>query len=130
MLDKIEMNEGIEVLDLGSRLGGPARLMTSHYSVNVTGIDITPEFIDISRILSQKVGLQINFKVGNILSIPYVENKFKVATLFHVGMNIPDKNKLFKEVARVLVSNGYFAIYDIIKSGKNLVKYPLPWLII
>ena len=54
----------------------------------------------------------LSFRVGNALNIPFGENEYDLATLLHVGMNIPDKNKLFSEVSRVLNKGGSFAIYE------------------
>ena len=39
--------------------------------------------------------------------------QYDLATLLHVGMNRPDKNKLFSEVSRVLNKGGSFAVYDV-----------------
>lgn len=53
----------------------------------------------------------------------------------HVGMNIEDKQQLFNEVFRLLKTNAYFGIYDVLrqKDGKlnyplhYPLHYPLPW---
>src|SRR5699024_6404258 len=39
------ITRGRSVLDIGSGIGGPARLFAHHYGATVVGIDLTPEFV-------------------------------------------------------------------------------------
>jgi len=45
------------LLDIGSGIGGPARLAADLYGAKVTGIDLTQEFCDVTVMLSERVGL-------------------------------------------------------------------------
>ncbi len=47
--------------------------------------------------------------------------------MVHVGMNIENKIKLFKDVFRVLTPNAVFGVYDVMKSNKDELEYPVPW---
>jgi SAM-dependent methyltransferase len=47
--------------------------------------------------------------------------------MLHVGMNVPDKRRLFREVARVLRPGGGFAVYDLMRFGPGALSYPMPW---
>ena len=47
--------------------------------------------------------------------------------MFHVGMNIEDKARLFREVRRVLVPSGVFGIYDIMRTTDGELSCPVPW---
>ena len=48
--------------------------------------------------------------------------------MIHVGMNIPDKSALFREVRRVLGPNRVFGIYDMFRNpGGSELAYPVPW---
>ena len=49
--------------------------------------------------------------------------------MFHVGMNIADKEALFAEVARALKPGGQFALFDIMEGEDGLagMAYPVPW---
>ena len=55
------------LLDIGSGIGGPARYFASRFGCRVTGIDLTPEFCDVARHLTQLLGLEdrITFEVGD-----------------------------------------------------------------
>lgn len=120
---------GTEVLDIGSGIGGPARLFAHHFGARVVGVDVTPEFVRTATSLTERTGLSesVAFIEGSGLSLPFADDEFDVATLIHVGMNIADKPALFTEVSRVLKSGGVFAVYDIMLTGHGAPTYPLPW---
>ncbi|MET1052922.1 MAG: class I SAM-dependent methyltransferase [Mycetocola sp.] len=120
---------GSRVLDIGSGIGGPARLFAAHFGANVVGVDLTPEFVSTATMLTARTGLdeQVAFIEASALALPFADDEFDVATLLHVGMNIADKATAFAEVARVLKPGGVFALYDIMRTGEGEAPYPLPW---
>jgi MPBQ/MSBQ methyltransferase len=117
------------VIDIGSGLGGPARLFAHHFGATVVGVDLTPEFVETATSLTRRSGLSdlATFVQGSALDLPFAEKEFDVATLLHVGMNIADKPALFRSAARVLKPGGVFAIYDVMRTGDGELAYPLPW---
>ena len=42
-------------------------------------------------------------------------------------MNIPDKDRLCREVHRALKPGGLFAIYDVMRTGEDDIVFPVPW---
>ena len=110
----------------GSGIGGPARMIAARFGAQVTGIDLTPDFVETARRLTETVGLKAEFVVGSALDLPFEDASFDLATLLHVGMNLPDKPRLFAEVARVLVPGGTFAVFDVMRFGAH-PAFPLPW---
>ena len=127
LLAQIEIRKSTQVLDIGSGIGGMTRHIVAHYGANVTGLDLTPEFVNTARRLTELVGLNAEFRVGSALEMPFNANQFDLATLMHVGMNLPDKPKLFAEVNRVLRPGGSFAVFDVMQIGENHPNFPLPW---
>jgi ubiquinone/menaquinone biosynthesis C-methylase UbiE len=117
------------VLDLGSGIGGPARLFADRFGATVTGVDLTPEFVEVATDLTARTGLadRVSFVLGSALDLPFGDGRFDVATMLHVGMNIADKPEVFAEVARVLKPEGIFAVYDIMAVGAGEPNFPLPW---
>jgi len=126
LLDQLGLKDGVSVLDVGSGIGGPARLMTARYGADVTGLDLTPDFVKTAKELTGLLSLPTQFKVGSALDIPFDDNRFDVVTLLHVGMNLPNKDRLFDEVWRVLKPQGRFAIYDVMRFGEA-PAFPVPW---
>jgi SAM-dependent methyltransferase len=126
LLDPLGIGQGTRVLDLGSGIGGTARFVAGRYGAKVSGIDLTPEFVETARRLTDLVGLSASFTVGSALDLPFAQSSFDVVTMIHVGMNLPDKGRVFAEAARVLVPGGTFAVYDVMRFGRH-PAFPLPW---
>ena len=128
-LDPLKLSADDHVLDVGCGFGGTARYMADRFGCQVTGIDLTPEFIETGQELCHWVGLddRIELHQGSALAMPFDEATFDIATMLHVGMNIANKQTLFAEVAKVLKPGGRFAIYDIMRLADTPLEYPVPW---
>lgn len=117
------------VLDVGSGIGGTARFIASAYGCRVTGIDLTEEYIETARALTDRVGLadRVSFRQASALQLPFPPASFDAICMLHVGMNIEDKDALCAELARVLRPGGTCGIYDVMRSGEGQLSYPVPW---
>lgn len=120
---------GLNILDVGSGLGGPARAFARKAGVHVTGIDLTAAFVSAARILSERLGLaeRTGFQQASALELPFAPQSFDGAYMIHVGMNIGPKEQLFAQVHRVLKPGSTFAIYDIMQVGPGTITFPVPW---
>jgi sarcosine/dimethylglycine N-methyltransferase len=118
----------MSVLDVGSGIGGPARFLAATYGCRVTGIDLSPPFVEAARYLTERTGQsgRVTFEAGSALELPFDDGRFDVALLQHVAMNITDRARLYGEIRRVLGSGGKFATFDIV-SVSGAPHYPLPW---
>src|SRR6266853_181557 len=76
---------GMQLLDVGCGIGGPARYFAAHHGARVTGIDLTPEFIDAARALTARLHLQdrVSFECGSALQMPLADASFDGAYIFH-----------------------------------------------
>lgn len=129
LIEQLGFGPADHVLDIGSGIGGTARLLASTTGCRVTGLDLVPGYVDIARELSQWTALeaQTSFEVGSAVDMPLAESSYDGATLLHVGMNIDDKAALFAEVRRVLRPGATLGVYDIMRAGAGEVTYPVPW---
>ena len=118
----------MQVLDIGCGLGGAARFSASQYGCQVTGIDLTQEFIETGKTLTSwlKMDDQVSLKQASALQMTYEDSTFDAAYTMHVGMNIPDKDQLFREASRVLKKGSSFGIYDVMLTGEKPLSYPVP----
>lgn len=123
------LGPGMHLLDVGSGIGGPARTFAETSGCRVTGIDLTPEFVEVANALTRRCGLagRVSFQEGSALSLPFAEAGFDAATMIHVGMNIEDKATLFAQVRRVLKPGARFAVYDVVRAAEGDLPYPMPW---
>lgn len=117
------------VLDVGSGLGGPARCLASRFGCRVTGLDLTDEYCQAARLLSERTGLAhlVRFEQGDALRMPFPDASFDVVWTEHVAMNIEDKPSLYREMRRVLRPGGTLAIYDVCEGRGDPVHFPVPW---
>ena len=125
----LHFKEQGNILDVGCGIGGASRFVATKYDCHVTGIDLTPEFIEVGNTLSEWVQMEkrVRLHQGSALSMPFDENLFDGGYMMHVGMNIEDKATLFKEVYRMLRPGASFAIYDVMRLDDKDLKYPVPW---
>ncbi len=72
LADDAQVSAKSMVLDLGSGLGGPARLLSWRYQCRVHGIDASKERCRDARKLTELVGLQgrVTFTCGDFLTLP------------------------------------------------------------
>lgn len=124
----LELKAGMKVLDAGCGAGGAARHTAVAHDVHVTGIDLTPDFIDTAKALSSLTGLEQHndFVCGSVTDMPFDKAQFDAAYTMHVGMNVEDKVSYYSEVRRVLKSGGIFGVYDIF-GMQDKMKFPMPW---
>jgi SAM-dependent methyltransferase len=124
---------GASVLDLGSGLGGPARLLAAEHAVDVTGIDLSDEFVGVASTLTSLAGLvkRVRFETGDVTALPFGDASFDHAATLHVAMNIADRAGLYSEARRVLRDGGRLAILDVVASDSGgdgePLTFPLPW---
>jgi ubiquinone/menaquinone biosynthesis C-methylase UbiE len=128
-LDQLAFSNQTKVLDVGCGLGGAARFVANRYGSQVTGIDLTEEYVETGNTLCKWVGLdeRISLHQGSALAMPFTERSFNGAYMLHVGMNIEGKEKLADEVARVLEPGSVFGIYDVMRTGPGDLAFPVPW---
>ncbi len=129
VLDQLRLKTGWHVLDIGSGIGGPARFAAHEYGLRVTGIDLTPDYVETAVTLARWVGLadRTTFRQGSATALPFTQSSFDAAYMLHVGMNIDDKEALCREAARVLRPGALFAIYDVMRLGEGAIAFPMPW---
>jgi SAM-dependent methyltransferase len=127
---KLPFRAGDRLLDVGSGLGGPARFLARRFGAHVTGIDLTREYVEVARRLSELTGQadRTVFDVGSALAMPYGDRSFDGAITIHVAMNIQDRERLYAEIGRVLHPGALFGLYDVMKGSASApLDYPVPW---
>lgn len=130
LADLANITPETRVLDVGCGLGGTARHLADQYGCHVTGIDLTDEYIEVGRRLTEMVNMEDKVELwqGSALRIPFEDNMFDVVWTEHVQMNIADKAKFYSEIARVLKPGGKFLFHDIFRGpSEDEPVYPAPW---
>ena len=129
LAEKAGIAAGMQVLDVGCGLGGPARFLARRYGCNVTGIDASSAFVAAGNMLSELVGQAdaVSILHGDALDLPFGDASFDVAWTQHVSMNIEDKPGFYRSLHRVLRPGGRLAFHDFMAGDGRPIHFPVPW---
>lgn len=129
LLERLAPAPGSALLDVGCGIGGPARVAASEHGAQVTGVDLTPAFVDAATDLTARLGLgeRATFAVTPGERLPFDDGSFAGAMMIHVAMNIPDKRAVFAEVRRVLAPGSTFGLFEQMRREDGPLAFPLPW---
>ncbi len=116
-----KISEGDTVVDLGSGAGNDcfvARSQTGERG-KVIGIDLTEKMIEKARLNVSKLGFNnVEFRLGDIENLPLASETADVVVSNCVLNLVPNKQKAFEEMYRVLKAGGHFSVSDIVLEGE------------
>ncbi|HOZ84889.1 MAG TPA: arsenite methyltransferase [Niabella sp.] len=115
-----KIKNGDTVVDLGSGAGNDcfvARHETGETG-KVIGVDFTLAMIEKARTNAEKLGYNnVEFRFGDIEKIPITASVVDVVVSNCVLNLVPDKQKAFEEIYRIIKPGGHFSISDIVLVG-------------
>jgi len=134
LIGSLALTAGDRVLDVGSGFGGPARQIARRTGNRVTGIDITPAYVDAARDLSAKAGLAdlVQFWPWDVATFE-PDPLFQAAITMHVQMSVQDKTTWFAHIAHCLASGARLAVWEVCQPDQAGVTeradlpWPMPW---
>jgi len=126
------LQPGEDVLDVGCGTGSvtiPAKRRVGKTG-KAAGIDPAPEMIAVAHRKASRAGLEIDFRVGVIESLPFSDEAFDAVTsslmMHHLPRHVQEKG--LAEVRRVLKPGGRLLIADMTRPATSLHARLFAWL--
>jgi demethylmenaquinone methyltransferase/2-methoxy-6-polyprenyl-1,4-benzoquinol methylase/phosphoethanolamine N-methyltransferase len=109
-VDQAQLKPGESVLDVGCGTGAvtiPAKMSVGKTG-KAAGIDPAPEMIAVARQKAKRAGLEIDFRVGVIESLPFADNTFDAVTSSLMMHHLTDELRVkgLEEIWRTLKPGG------------------------
>ena len=111
MISKLDMQEGMTVVDVGCGVGGPMRRVVQEGRVRVVGININTIQLEQAKRLNAEAGVDdmVDYKVCSFMDMSEIEdNTFDRGYAIESTCHAPDKQGAFEEIFRVLKPGALF----------------------
>ena len=126
---KLRMHEGMNILDIGSGLGGAAFYFAERYHATVLGLDYSQEMVDISAERKERKRLaKVFFQQGDIRTTLLPQDTFDLAWTRDCILYIVEKYLVWKNVYASLKTGGELFVTDFCKGKGPLSKSFLTYL--
>ncbi len=115
-----KINKGDVVVDLGSGAGNDCFVARAEAGETgkIIGVDFTEAMIAKARLNADKLGFNnVEFRLGDIENLPIGGNSTDVVISNCVLNLVPNNQKAFSEMYRILKNGGHFSISDIVVTG-------------
>lgn len=99
---------GDRVLDVGCGTGVVA-VTAARLGARVTGVDLTPELLEVARDNSRAAGVDVDWREGDVEQLPFDANTFDVVVSQFGHMFAPRPDVAIAEMLRVLKPGGRIA---------------------
>lgn len=109
----LNLQPNMEVLDVGSGIGGSAFHMAQEYGVHVHGLDLSHNMLAIAheRLQELNIDSRVTFEFGDILESA-ADSMYDVVYSRDAFLHIADKVRLFQMLKHVLKPNGLLFFTD------------------
>ncbi len=111
MIDKLELQEGMAVIDVGCGIGGPMRRVVQEAGVRVTGVNSSEVQLARARSLSAEAGIDhmVDYLACSFMDMGAIaDDTFDRGYAIESTCHAPDKAGAFAEIYRVLKPGALF----------------------
>lgn len=105
-LDLLPGVDGLAGLDIGCGEGHNTRRLAER-GARMTGIDVSPTFIQHAREFEETTPLGIRYETASAVDLPFEAASFDFATAFMSLMDIPETGRALAEAYRILNPGGF-----------------------
>ena len=112
LFSQIDLSNVKKVLEVGCGIGVLSSYLAEEYKWQVTGIDLDPEQIDRAK-NDHRENKYLKYLEADVTKLPFGDSEFDLVLSVDALHHIPNRNKAFDEISRVLESNGFYVLVDI-----------------
>jgi SAM-dependent methyltransferase len=114
LLSLCHIEEAREVLNVGCGIGVGSAYIAKKNNCHVVGVDISEKMIEWSRqrAREERVEDKVEFRVANVLELPFEADRFDVVSCESVLAFVEDKPRAIRECVRVTKPGGYVGLNE------------------
>ncbi len=118
---RLPMTRGMNILDIGSGLGGAAFYFAEHYDASVLGLDVAPAMIEISRERAQEDDVKtVRFVQGDVRTATLPRNAFDLAWTRDCILYVAEKDAVWRAMFDALKPGGTMFMTDFCRQAEPL----------
>ena len=122
---EMSLKPGMKILDVGAGIGGSAFYMAKTFGVEIDGVDLSSNMVDIANEnrdkMNEDIQKKVNFKVEDATKMDYPENYYDVVYSRDTILHIADKKSLFINFFKTLKPGGRVVITDYCKGDLSKI---------
>jgi ubiquinone/menaquinone biosynthesis C-methylase UbiE len=114
IVDHLRIRGAERVLDVGCGTGADAFDLAALVggSGHVTGVDLSASMIEEARRRAAERNLRVTFEVGDAQALRFEDGTFDAVRTERTLMHVPDADRAFAEMVRVLRREGRMTVFD------------------
>jgi ubiquinone/menaquinone biosynthesis C-methylase UbiE len=124
----VKSTSGKGLLDIGCGRGGGTIELAQKYGFRAAGVDLVHENIEMAKNNAKEKLSKVSFLEGDAMTLPFKDSSFPICICVDALSHLPEKQKFFEELSRILKSGGLGVIStlairdDITHSGEKAVE--------
>lgn len=118
-LDRLDVQPGMTVLDLGCGTGAPGVRLARWCDADITGVSVSVGDIALAtaRAEAEGVSRRITFRQADAARLPFADGTFDRVLAIESLAHVADRGQVLSEIARVLRPGGRVVLSDFVQLG-------------
>lgn len=113
-IDKLEVQPGMKILEIGTQNGVHLRYLKSRYPFlsdnNIAGVDIAMSGLQLGRVANP-----FHYTLASIYNLPFADKTFDIVLIPGIVEHLDNSLSALKEVSRVMKANAQYSAYFAVK---------------